>query len=170
LISRFMKTPESGLSLISEVLATAGLFWRESERLFRPLGLTAAQYNVLATLAASSEALNQRTLADVLVVDRSAITGLLDRLERTGWVRREADPADRRAYRVVLTAAGRRKWDEARPVYHAAVRGALEEVTERRVQEATATLRRVQAGVAAWTEGQRNRGNAKAIEPKSKEP
>jgi len=96
----------TGLDLVAAVMATADCFLRESQRLFRPLGLTGAQYNVLNILAASPDGISQRELGDRLVVDRSNVTGLLDRLEKSGWVRRTDDPEDRRVYRVVLTPAG----------------------------------------------------------------
>jgi DNA-binding MarR family transcriptional regulator len=38
----------------------------------------------------------------------SAVTEIVEGLERDGFVRRESDPADRRAVRVALTADGRR--------------------------------------------------------------
>ncbi|WP_257447568.1 MarR family winged helix-turn-helix transcriptional regulator [Archangium lipolyticum] len=47
-----------------------------------------------------------RLLARRLLVTPAVITGLLDRLERQGYVRREADPDDRRRLRMVLTEAG----------------------------------------------------------------
>ncbi|QRK13630.1 MarR family transcriptional regulator [Archangium violaceum] len=47
-----------------------------------------------------------RHLARRLRVTPAVITGLLDRLERHGYVRREADPDDRRRLRMVLTEAG----------------------------------------------------------------
>lgn len=45
-------------------------------------------------------------LADLASVSRATITGLLDTLERDGFVRREPDPADRRQMSVHLTAKG----------------------------------------------------------------
>ncbi len=47
-----------------------------------------------------------KLLARRLLVTPAVITGLLDRLERQGYVRREADPDDRRRLRTVLTEAG----------------------------------------------------------------
>ncbi len=40
-------------------------------------------------------------------LERSSMTGLLDRMERDGLVRREPDPHDRRAQRICLTEHGR---------------------------------------------------------------
>ncbi|MDF3059867.1 MAG: MarR family transcriptional regulator, partial [Rariglobus sp.] len=108
---------ELGHELTRTVITTADTFLREGQRLFRPHGLTAAQYNVLSVLAAAGKGISQRELGDVLVVDRSNVTGLVDRMEKTGWVRRTDDPDDRRVYRVQLTAAGRRLWAEVSPRY-----------------------------------------------------
>jgi DNA-binding MarR family transcriptional regulator len=45
-------------------------------------------------------------LADAVVLSPPAMSRFVDRVERAGYVRREPDPADRRALRVVLTDAG----------------------------------------------------------------
>ena len=47
-------------------------------------------------------------LARLLQLDKSSTTGLVDRAERRGLVRRVEVPEDGRAVRVVLTASGRR--------------------------------------------------------------
>ena len=45
-------------------------------------------------------------LAQRLGVDKSSVTGLIDRAERRGLVRREMDPRDGRSVRVAITALG----------------------------------------------------------------
>jgi MarR family transcriptional regulator, lower aerobic nicotinate degradation pathway regulator len=50
-------------------------------------------------------------LARHLVLDKSSITGLIDRAERRGLVRRAADPADGRSVRVAITEKGRQLID-----------------------------------------------------------
>ncbi|OLT13152.1 MarR family transcriptional regulator [Pseudonocardia sp. CNS-139] len=62
-------------------------------------------YQVLSA-AAKGEPRSQLALAQHLGVDRTVMTYLLDDLEREGLVERRPDPADRRARRVILTAAG----------------------------------------------------------------
>src|SRR5688500_15343860 len=94
---------EISYELTTAVMATANVFLRESQRLFRPHGLTAAQYNVLNVLAPRVDGMSQRELSDLLVVDRSNVTGLLDRMEKARWVQRSDDLKDRRVYRVTLT-------------------------------------------------------------------
>jgi DNA-binding MarR family transcriptional regulator len=53
-------------------------------------------------LATSEPGLTPTRLAELAGLTTGAITGVLDRLERAGFVRREADPADRRRLRVQL--------------------------------------------------------------------
>jgi DNA-binding MarR family transcriptional regulator len=78
---------------------------RFAERL-RPLGLHPRHYGMLGHLAAA-EGSSQQALADALGVHRSAMVALVDDLEGRGLAERRRDPADRRAYTLHLTAAGR---------------------------------------------------------------
>ena len=144
-----MKT-DPGYDLVSAVMATADAFLRESHRLFRPHGLSGAQYNLLNVVALSADGLSQRELSDHLVVDRSNITGLLDRMEKAGWVRRTDHPEDRRVYRVVLTPAGRALWEKITPQYLAVVRQVTSKIPIRRQREACTTLRQLEEAAPRW--------------------
>jgi DNA-binding MarR family transcriptional regulator len=112
--------------------------------LFRPLGLTGAQYNVLNVLAGRKAGMSQRELSEALVVDRSNVTGLLDRMERAGWVRRADDPKDRRVYRVTLTASGRQLWKKANPRYLEGVAGVTRGLSAARIRTGVTLLRQLE--------------------------
>ena len=144
-----MDMPEdAAYDLTIAIMATAGAFEREGHRLFRPLGLTASQFNVLNILCRTPEGMSQRELGDALVVDRSNVTGLLDRMQRAGWVQREDVPGDRRAYRVRATPAGQELWKKALPVYRAAVSGVCAGVGPARLRAATRLLRHLEASAS----------------------
>ena len=73
----------------------------------RPVGLTRSQWWVLANLSRdNSRGMMQTELAKVMDVGKVTLGGLIDRLEASGLVRRQADPTDRRAKRVVMTQKG----------------------------------------------------------------
>ena len=74
------------------------------DRRVKSMGLTRSQWWVLTHLF-RNEGITQSELAEVLEVERPTLGRLLDRLEASGWVRREADAADRRAKRVFITEA-----------------------------------------------------------------
>lgn len=69
------------------------------------VGLTAAQAKVLLALH-PDQPVSQRTLADQLGYDPSNLTGLIDKLEARGAVRRRPDDRDRRVKTLLLTATG----------------------------------------------------------------
>ncbi len=136
--------------LTKEVMATADIFLRESQRLFRPHGLTAAQFNVLNVLADAADGLSQRELGDILVVDRSNITGLLDRLEKAGLVKRTDHPSDRRIYRVSLTPAGRRLWTKVDSLYRKVVAQVTAGLSDKQSRDTIIVLKSLQVGAASW--------------------
>jgi MarR family transcriptional regulator, transcriptional regulator for hemolysin len=69
-------------------------------------GITRAQWAVLVRLD-RFEGLKQSELAEMLDLQPITLTRLLDRLAESGLIERRADPNDRRAKRLFLTAAAR---------------------------------------------------------------
>jgi DNA-binding MarR family transcriptional regulator len=52
-------------------------------------------------------------IGQVIGVDNSAVTGLADRLEKAGYVTRNPNPGDRRAWHLHITPEGRREAQKA---------------------------------------------------------
>jgi len=88
------------------------------------LNLTPAEINVLANLAGRG-ALNVRELSTETGTRSSTLTGVLDRLENRGYVRRELDPTDRRSFRLPLTAVGQTMANQVHTAVAALETGAL---------------------------------------------
>jgi DNA-binding MarR family transcriptional regulator len=76
-----------------------------NERL-SPLGITAREFGVLTLLARTGQ-LSQQAIGEQLRIDRTTMVAMVDALEQAGFVRRERNPNDRRAYAVKLTLKGR---------------------------------------------------------------
>jgi MarR family 2-MHQ and catechol resistance regulon transcriptional repressor len=141
---------DSGYRLTVAVLEAADALVRGSQKLFRPHGLTAAQFNVLNLIARSDSGMSQRELGDKLVVDRSNVTGLLDRMERAGWVRRDDDPGDRRIYRVSLTPVGRKLWERVNPRYVAAVSEVSQGLSGNQIRDCVELLVQLRDASDGW--------------------
>lgn len=92
---------------------------KQAARFLGQFGLSDAQFNLLMMLKhqGGGEGLGQVQLGEMLLVNRANVTGLVDRLEQAGLVRRKEDPEDRRANRVHLTKAGRDLIDKVDPLY-----------------------------------------------------
>lgn len=71
-----------------------------------PFGVTPGQYAVLKCLW-DEDGKTAKQIAELLFLDGSTITGVLDRIEQKGLIEKQVDPRDRRAIRVMLTDAGR---------------------------------------------------------------
>ncbi len=104
---------------VLNIIFTGTLLAKEGQRVFRPFGLTLAQFNVLMLLKRQSVdgRINQTTLGKMMLVNRSNITGLVDRMEEAGLVRRTDDPEDRRVHYVEMTDAGGRVLEEGHKAY-----------------------------------------------------
>jgi len=72
----------------------------------REHGLTPQQGQLLCVLMPQAYGMGE--LGAMLGLAKSSLTGLVDRTERNGLVRREPDPRDTRAVRVALTPEGSR--------------------------------------------------------------
>ena len=112
--------------LDDEQLATWRAFLNAHARVTRAIGRELAEaglpdlawYDLLWTLyRRPGRSLRVKELANEVVLSPTAMSRFVDRVEAAGYVRREADPADRRALQVTLTDEGvgllRRMW----PVY-----------------------------------------------------
>ena len=75
-------------------------------RFFREFGLTSSQYNVLRILRGEGKPLPCLEIAGRMVTRVPAITGLIDRLEAKGLVRRERSADDRRVVFVAISPKG----------------------------------------------------------------
>ena len=80
--------------------------------------VTSVQFAALSTLA-TAPGLDQASLAKRIAYDRATIGGVVKRLEQKGWVVRMPDDADRRAFKVTLTAEGTAALTEMTPIVHA---------------------------------------------------
>jgi len=103
--------------------------------------LPLASYDVLLQLAETPGGhLRMTDLADRVLLSRSGLTRLVDRLEREGLVARASCPGDARGTNAVLTEAGRDRLRAAGPTH---LRGIAEHVTDRLDADEVEELKRI---------------------------
>jgi MarR family transcriptional regulator, organic hydroperoxide resistance regulator len=110
-----------------------------SKRMARTLGVTGPQRLVIRILG-QSPGITARELAITLGIHPSTLTGVLARLEKSGFVARKVDAADRRRARLELTAAGMRVDREKRGTIESAVRRAMSRAGNANVTRSAETL------------------------------
>src|SRR5260221_1771743 len=117
------------------LLRTANMIWDSGRVFFEQWDLSPSQFNVLNLLHANSLGLSQTNLGRQLLTHRSNVTGLVDRLEKRGFVERTNSETDRRVYQVVLTSTGRRLLQGILPHYHEEARHAWDRVSNKSIYD-----------------------------------
>ena len=79
------------------------------------LGISVAQLTTLMYVSKHSGC-SLTELADLLDLNKSAVTGLVQRMERAGTLRREANPDDGRGHLLFVTPKGNELRERARPL------------------------------------------------------
>src|SRR5438067_13437597 len=98
-----------------EIAETAHALRKAFDRRAVGLGVTRAQWKVLFRLE-RQPGLRQIELADMLDIEPITLSRIVDRLEASQLVERVADPADRRAWRLHVTAQARPLVEKLRSV------------------------------------------------------
>jgi DNA-binding MarR family transcriptional regulator len=130
-----------------EVAATAQALRRAFDRRAAALGVTRAQWRVLAWLG-HEDGLRQVDLADALDVEPITLCRMIDRLAEAGLVERRRDDEDRRAWRIHLTPAAAPVIDSLRGVASDFIGEALEGVSAAEQAQVRDVLARVRANLA----------------------
>ena len=140
-----MKAPNPGprYRALLQLLRTAETLWNASRVFFARWELSPSQFNVLNLLHARPDGCTQIELSRQLIMHRSNVTGLVDRLEKRGLLRRKDDSTDRRAYVIVLTAAGRKLMREMLPHYHRAAEQVWGRLPVNRAEQLAAELEEI---------------------------
>jgi DNA-binding MarR family transcriptional regulator len=101
------------LRLWLRLLTCTQLIEREVRaRLRERFDTTLPRFDLMSQLWRYPEGLKMNELSARLMVTGGNVTGIVDLLEKDGLAERAAEPADRRAYRVRLTRAGRKAFGE----------------------------------------------------------
>src|SRR5262249_26784507 len=98
---------------------------------------------VLNLLHGQPTGASQIELSRNLIMHRSNVTGLVDRLQARGLVARRDDPLDRRVYRVVLTTEGAKLLESILPDYYKAAEEVWGELSIARTKELLTELNQI---------------------------
>lgn len=115
------------------IYLTGDLIKKRAREFFRSYDITEVQFNVLDLLrneAPEGRGLTQAQLGKMMVVKRSNVTSVLDRMERDNLVERLDVPGDRRYNEVRLTDKGKVVVNNVKDAYMAAVQELLSGLSE----------------------------------------
>lgn len=157
LLERAKRYPELDPSAMEAFLH----FLRTSTELFESIKAAHASHNfsdgrfgVMMLLNRDpGKPVNPADLADRADVTRATMTGLIDTLERDGFVKREHAPDDRRMMLVQLTTKGRSFLDEILPDYFRRVAVLMSPLTAAERKTLVTLMGKIQQSLPAATKG-----------------
>ncbi len=119
---RYLKT----LRALAECYQT---FERVSAAHLRQLGLTAPQFDIVATLG-NTAGMTFKELGEKSLITKGTLTGVVDRLEARGIVQRIESPTDKRCTIVALTLVGQQQFDAYFPKHIAFLKQPFDALSE----------------------------------------
>ena len=156
--------PGAAESAFRSLNRTIGLLRRATEPYFANFGISSSQWSVLRTLHRAEEdgqsAPRLTDLCDRLVVRPASVTGVVDRLQRTGLVARTASPDDHRAKHVTLTPRGRELVRRVLEHHPAHIRCVLDGLSPPEQGELQRLLERLSSHLQLLADGPRPAGAA----------
>ena len=105
-MSHFARLSSPALDAAVQMTRANALLSRSIGRVLMRWGVSWPQALSLLVLAEQQQPISATRLVEKLGLGRTAMTSVVDRLERQGWVERRASPVDRRVADLVLTEAG----------------------------------------------------------------
>ena len=159
---------QNSADVTEAITSTYRILLHETEELLSKEGVTLAQLQVLKCVAKGP--LQMNGISEKMLVTRPNITGLVDRLERRGFVKRATNGMDRRATVIELTPEGRSLQRKVSSKYRGFVHNALRVLTVEEQEELRRALLKLQEGMSGGrrrpspiaTPPPQNRSTAKA--------
>ncbi len=132
---------------LMNVLLTGTMLKRAARGFFRGAAISEVEFNLLMALYHSDAPLSQNDLSDRLLVDKSNITPLIDRLQKSRLIKRNKVPGDRRRYHITLTDAGRQCVDTVEPIYQSLVSEVMDTLSVAECRSLVQLTRKIRAGL-----------------------
>ena len=142
----YEQTPEASklaTEAVMNTIRTADVLFDQIGQLLRPLGVSSAGGLVLGQLR-DHGSMSPSELGERLIVTRATVTGVVDSLERRGYVRRTPNPDDRRGIIIELTPAGFEACAEVRRIIHRQEREWMAALTEDELTTYIGLMHRIQ--------------------------
>jgi DNA-binding MarR family transcriptional regulator len=107
-------TPTLRTALGFHVTQLAVLFRRRLIRALDGWGVTPEQWQVMISIVEGGAELSQSEIAQLTSKDRHAVSKMIDRMQRDGWIARKPSSSDARAVAIAATAKAQRELPKMR--------------------------------------------------------
>jgi DNA-binding MarR family transcriptional regulator len=139
-----MKFNRPFLPLIRELARSYQAFEAYSSQDIRSMGLTACQFDIIATLG-NTTGMSFRELGEKTLITKGTLTGVVQRLEEKGLVKRTNAENDGRSQIVCITETGEAMFNDIFPRHLAYLDEAFSKASDEELMHMQATLVRLRS-------------------------
>ena len=130
------------MPVVRELIECARAFEHCSGSHVRELGLTSAQFDIIATLG-NTDGMTCKELGEKTLITKGTMTGVLDRLEGKGLLVRKPSLEDGRSWRTRLTRKGQALFEEVFPAHLKHLEPLFDDINDHELGEMRAQLQRL---------------------------
>ena len=130
------------MPLVKGLVQAYQAFELHSARHIKEMGLTATQFDILATLG-NQPPMTCKELGERTLVLKGTMTGVLERLEAKGLIEKFINPEDGRSYKIGLTKAGEKMFKKVVPEHLAYLDKAFRKLSNQQMEQAIHVLQEV---------------------------
>jgi MarR family transcriptional regulator for hemolysin len=132
----------SDITLTKAVFEFANAWRTVLDARLKPFGLTQAKWRLLLAIDRHKQLLNQKELAQVVGIEGPSIAGLIDRMSKEDWIRRQRSTTDKRVNVIKLTAKGRKMITQIRSMAEQLRAETLETISAKELAQCIKTLQK----------------------------
>ncbi len=135
-------TKEAFIPTMRELARAYQAFSHYSADHVRQVGLTPPQFDVISTLG-NTPGMPLHKLAESTLITKGTLTGVIDRLEQKGLLRRVVPIGNRRSFIAVLTPKGEQLFEAVFPAHIAYLKERFGQLSEKELEQARTALKRL---------------------------
>ena len=128
------------LPLLRELVTTYQSFMSYSVPHIQNMGLTHPQFDVIATLG-NQPPMTCKELGEKTLITKGTLTGILERLEAKGYIKKFSNTEDGRSYKTGLTKEGQKVFDKAFPSHLKHLEEAFKKLSKKDIEATTMQLK-----------------------------
>lgn len=132
------------LALVRGLANTYQAFEGYSASHVKKMGLTVTQFDVLATLG-NQPPMTCKELGAKTLILKGTMTGVLERMEAKGLIKRVPNEEDGRSYKITLSPAGQRLFEKAFPEHLKHLEKAFDKLSKKEIEKAVNALKTIKA-------------------------
>ncbi len=130
------------LPVLKKLVVTYQSFERHASSHLKSLGITLTQFDIIATLG-NQPPMSCKLLGEKTLITKGTMTGVLDRLEEKGFIRRDLNIEDARSQLISLTRKGQQLFEKIFPEHMNHLQKSFGQLSKKELEDLAMSLEKL---------------------------